>query len=110
MNPLITRWKMEPSKNGPLSPPLALGWEYDFSPVASPRKFATVLGAWSGNRMSLMSPSDVRSVAVVLALGSVTIPSCQPRWDSAPAARVGHRQGVGRRSAGAFQLDALAAL
>src|SRR3954467_9898215 len=74
MKPLITRWKTEPPSNGPGLAPPALGWVYDFSPVARPTKFATVFGAWSGNRLILMSPSDVRSVAVGFAFGAVTTP------------------------------------
>src|SRR5690349_17472628 len=62
MKPGMIRWKIRPSKNGVglLRPASS---RYSCSPWARPTKFLTVLGAWSGNRVILMSPRLVLRVA-----------------------------------------------
>src|SRR3954463_7000748 len=56
MKPEMTRWKVVPSYRGLVDFSPVRGSVHSFSPVARPTKFATVLGAWSGNNVRLMSP------------------------------------------------------
>src|SRR3981189_1359961 len=97
MNPSITRWKIEPSHNGPEVVPLAVGCVYSLLPWTRPTKFATVLGAWSGKRIRWMSPWLVCSVAFNApptrdSLLSVTSSSCHLRQDPLGRGTIGSKQ------------------
>ena len=52
----ITRWKIVPSYNGDVVFCPVRGSAHSRLPSASSTKFRTVLGAWSGNSFTAMSP------------------------------------------------------
>jgi len=63
MKPLITRWKIVPSKSGSLVDLPVRGSVHSFVPSASPTKFLTVFGARSGKSLSSISPTFVVMIA-----------------------------------------------
>src|SRR6476661_6271518 len=82
MKPGMIRWKVRPSKNGVgLVRPASS--RYSCSPLARPTKFATVLGAWSGKRVTLMSPwlvLRVTSMLLILPRRPSGRRPREPRW------------------------------
>src|SRR3954447_19804937 len=56
MKPEITRWKIVPSYRRSVVFSRVAGWVHSRRPSARSAKLATVLGAWSGNSSTLMSP------------------------------------------------------
>src|SRR5215218_2072503 len=56
MKPPMIRWKTVPSYSGSVVFARVSGWVHSRRPSARSAKFATVLGAWSGNRSTVMSP------------------------------------------------------
>src|SRR3712207_1047089 len=76
MNPEMMRWKSVPSYSGVDMRSRVAGWVHSRAPSARSAKFATVLGAWSGNRSTVMSPWLVCSTARRAGVDSVTAPLC----------------------------------
>src|SRR5215218_8433893 len=56
MNPGMIRWKIVPLYSGSVVFARVSGWVHSRRPSARSAKFATVFGAWSGNRSTVMSP------------------------------------------------------
>src|SRR5437879_4845729 len=73
MNPGITRWKIVPSYSGtPCLVALLTGFFQSFVPEARPIKFATPMGALSGNSVHVILPAVVSMMAVgLLAVAAV---------------------------------------
>src|SRR5918998_279367 len=93
MKPLMMRWKIVPSYSGSVVFARVAGWVHSRRPSARSAKLATVLGAWSGNRSTVMSPWLVCSTARRAGeVDSVTPPLSHPGLDRAV--------GEGRRPAG----------
>src|SRR5688500_11129562 len=91
MNSGITRWNVRPSKYGlPFTGSFVFGSVHAFLPVASPTKFATVIGALSGNSSQLMVPFVVSKTASSF----VPLPG-RPFVYSARSAAVGGRTSPG---------------
>src|SRR3954469_10482945 len=63
MNPSMTRWKIVPSYSLSVVFSRVAGWVHSRRPSARSAKLATVFGAWSGKRSTVMSPWLVCSTA-----------------------------------------------
>src|SRR4051794_39324810 len=95
MNPSMTRWKIVPLYSGSVVLVPVAGWVHSRRPSARSAKLATVLGAWSGNRSTLMSPWLVCRTARRAAGGwSVTGTTLPLRLVGGPGGPV-RRRGVG---------------
>src|SRR4051794_5916126 len=79
MNPSMMRWKIVPSYSRSVDSCRVSGCVHSRRPSARSAKFATVLGAWSGNRSTVMSPWLVcRTARRAGAVCSVTAPLSHP--------------------------------
>src|SRR5215217_369125 len=77
MKPPMTRWKMVPLYSGSVVFSRVAGWVHSREPSARSAKLATVFGAWSGNRSTVMSPWLVcRTARRAGEVDSVTPPLC----------------------------------
>src|SRR3954464_8835956 len=99
MKPSMMRWKIVPLYRGSVVFSRVAGWVHSRRPSARSAKFATVFGAWSGNRSMAMSPWLVCSTARRAGeFDSVTPPLCHdPRARSDPAG-AGRAQDAGEYS------------
>src|SRR4051812_4833668 len=84
MKPPITRWKIVPLYSGSVVFSRVPGWVHSRRPSARSAKLATVFGAWSGKRSTVMSPWLVCSTARRAGVDSVTPPlshrRLRPGW------------------------------
>src|SRR5215217_8159342 len=76
MKPEMIRWKIVPLYSGSVVFSRVAGWVHSRRPSARSAKLATVFGAWSGNRSTVMSPWLVCSTARRAGVDSVTPPLC----------------------------------
>src|SRR3954464_11025815 len=74
MKPPMTRWKIVPLYSGSVVFSRVAGWVHSRRPSARSAKLATVFGAWSGKRSTVMSPWLVCSTARRAGVDSVTGP------------------------------------
>src|SRR5687768_4222236 len=78
MKPSMIRWKIVPSYRRSVVFWRVSGWVHSRRPSARSAKLATVLGAWSGNRSTVMSPWLVCSTARRAGVDSVTTSTLPP--------------------------------
>src|SRR3954452_10818724 len=87
MNPPMTRWKIVPVYSGSVVFSRVAGWVHSRRPSARSAKLATVFGAWSGKRSTVMSPWLVCSTARRAEVDSVTAPLCHRHANEAVQGR-----------------------
>src|SRR3954453_20681486 len=89
MKPPMMRWKIVPLYSGSVVFSRVAGWVHSRRPSARSAKLATVFGAWSGKRSTVMSPWLVCSTARRAGVDSVTGPVFHASGGTRPATAAG---------------------